>query len=296
MGLARRIKAADPSQDVRLYGHLLREVDDYTTADARVIAAVKNIAEGTGTALDAAKILKDAPERIGELPPRSRLVQQAQGLVLLSNKAFGSVINDVIPAKYGAITGRLIPEDEGMQDAAIAVLAKTQPANEFQAESIVRQVMDAGAETRTQETLFGEEVITESYFAERAKVLDQAVKQLRKDKASFANLVKIKNAWRQKATSWHNQQINGEQTMTRKQSGFSKPSQTSKGRSRTPSQQQPAQPEKRAATDELLMDSSKMSDERFKRAISIGSRLAMQDALSMIRRKAARVRQSQSQT
>lgn len=190
MGLARRIKAADPSQDVRLYGHLLRQVDGYTTADARVIAAVKNIAEGTGTALDAAKILKDAPERIGELPPRSRLVQQAQGLVLLSNKAFGAIINNVIPANYGAIIGRLIPEDEGMQDAAIAVLAKTQPANEFQAESIVRQVMDAGAETRTQESLFGEEVITESYFAERAKVLDQAVKQLRKDKASFANLVK----------------------------------------------------------------------------------------------------------
>tara|TARA_B100000212_G_scaffold260614_1_gene200548 strand:+ start:2885 stop:6172 length:3288 start_codon:yes stop_codon:yes gene_type:complete len=190
MGLAKRIKASDPSQDVRLYGHLLREVDDYTTADARVIAAVKNIAEGTGTALDAAKILKDAPERIGELPPRSRLVQQAQGLVLLSNKAFGAIINDVIPANYGAIIGRLIPEDEGMQDAAIAVLAKTQPANEFQAESIVRQVIDAGAETRTQESLFGEEVITESYFAERAKVLDQAVKQLRKDKASFANLVK----------------------------------------------------------------------------------------------------------
>lgn len=190
MGLARRIKAADPSQDVRLYGHLLRETDGYTTADARVIAAVKNIAEGTGTALDAAKILKDAPERIGELPPRSKLVQQAQGLVLLSNKAFGAIINNVIPANYGAIIGRLIPEDEGMQDAAIAVLAKTQPANEFQAESIVRQVMDSGAETRTQESLFGEEVITESYFAERAKVLDQAVKQLRKDKASFANLVK----------------------------------------------------------------------------------------------------------
>lgn len=190
MGLAKRIKAQDPSQDVRLYGHILREVDGYTEADARVIAAVKNIAEGTGTALDAAKILKDAPERIGELPPKSRLVQQANGLVMLSNKAFGAIINNVVPANYGAIVGRLIPDDEGMQDAAIAVLNKTQPANEFQAESIVRQVMDAGAETRTQESLFGEEIITESYFAERAKVLDQAVKQLSKDKAAFASLVR----------------------------------------------------------------------------------------------------------
>lgn len=190
LGLAQRIKSQDPDQDVRLYGHLLREVDGVTPEMARVIAAVKNIAEGTGTAIDAAKVLRVAPERVGELPPRSVLVRQAQGLTLLSDEAFGAVINGVVPANYAALVGRLIPEDEGLQSSAISVLAKTDPANEFQAEAIVRQVRDAGAERITQESLFGEEVITESYFTERARILDRAQKQLRQDKAAFGTLVR----------------------------------------------------------------------------------------------------------
>lgn len=190
LGLARRIKAEDPTQDVRLYGHIIREADGITPEMARVIAAMKNIAEGTGTAIDAAKVLRVAPERIGELPPRSVLVRQAQGLTLLSDEAFGAVINGVVPANYAALVGRLIPEDEGLQSNAISVLAKTDPANEFQAEAIVRQVRDAGAERVTQDSLFGEEIITESYFTERARVLDRAQKQLRQDKAAFSTLVR----------------------------------------------------------------------------------------------------------
>jgi len=84
--------------------------------------------------------------------------------------------------------------------------------------------------------------------------------------------------------------------MTPKQSGSSRPLPTEKERSQTPSQQQPSKPEKREATDALLTDSSKLSDEQFKKAISIGSRLAMLDALSMIQRKAALARQNQNQT
>ena len=190
LGLAKRIKSQDPKQSIQLLGHTLREVDGITPDMARVIAAVKNIKEGTGTAIDAAKILRGAPDRAGELPPRSALVQQARGLVFLDDDTFGAIINNVIPASYGAIVGRLIPDNPGLQKNAIQVLAKTDPANEFQAESIVRQVLEAGAETRKQDTLFGEELITESYFLERAKVLDAARKQLRQDKAAFASLLR----------------------------------------------------------------------------------------------------------
>ncbi|NCW68601.1 MAG: hypothetical protein EBV86_08525 [Marivivens sp.] len=107
---------------------------------ARVIAAVKNIKEGTGTAIDAAKILRDAPERAGELPPRSALVQQARGLMLLDDETFGAIINGVVPANYGAIVGKLIPEDVGLQKNAIQVLAKTDPANEMQSRFWPKQI------------------------------------------------------------------------------------------------------------------------------------------------------------
>ena len=189
LGLARRIKSEDPSQDVRLLGHLLRETDGYTPAMARVIAATKNIAEGTGTALDAAKVLREAPERAGELPPRSQLVRQATAIVNLTDDVWGLIINDIVPANYAAIVGRLVQDDETLQKAAMNVLAKVKPANEFEAEAVVQQVRQAGAEEMTQVGLFGEEVLAESFYLERARVLDQTQKKLRQDKRSFQNLI-----------------------------------------------------------------------------------------------------------
>ena len=189
LGLAKRIQQQDPSQDVRLYGHLMREVDGITPEMARVAAAMKNIAEGTGTAIDAAKVLRVAPERAGELPPRSALVRQAQELTFLDDDAFGAVINGLVPANYAAAIGRLIPDNPGLQQNAMSILAKTDPANEFQAEAIVRQVREAGFEQREQVGLFGEEMITESFFTERARILDRAQKALRQDKNAFGSLV-----------------------------------------------------------------------------------------------------------
>jgi hypothetical protein len=187
LGLAKRIKAQDPSQDVQLLGHNLREIDGITPSMARVMAAVKNVAEGTGTAIDAAKILREAPQRVGELPPKSTLVRQARGLVLLSDDAFGAIVNDVIPANYGALVGRII-EDEALQKTAIGVLAKSNPANEFQAEAILRQIKASDFEIQTQESLFGDELIADSFYLERARVLDGAAKLLRQDKNAFASL------------------------------------------------------------------------------------------------------------
>lgn len=189
LGLAKRIRSQDPSQDVKVIGYKLREVDGISPEEARVIAAMKNIAEGTGTSIDAAKVLRVEPDRLSELPPRSELVRQARDMMALSDEAFGAVVNEVIPANYGAIVGRLI-DDPKLQDAAIQVLAKSEPSNAFQAESIVRQVREAGAEEVEQISLFGEELVTESYYVERAKVLDRAYKELRRDKAAFETLVR----------------------------------------------------------------------------------------------------------
>ncbi len=189
LGLAKRIRSQDPSQEVKIIGYKLREVDGVSPEEARVIAAMKNIAEGTGTSIDAAKVLRVEPGRLSELPPRSELVRQARDMMALSDQAFGAIINEVIPANYGAIVGRLI-DDPNLQDAAIQVLAKSEPSNAFQAESIVRQVREAGAEEVEQISLFGEEMVTESFYVERSKVLDRAYKELRKDKAAFETLVR----------------------------------------------------------------------------------------------------------
>jgi hypothetical protein len=195
VGLARRLMAGNPDLNIQLYGYRLREIDGITPEQAMISAAVTNIAQGTGSIIDAAKIARMDPERfrgmVGRtLPPTSQLVRQAQDMMTLTQDAFGAVINDVIPSNYGAIVGRLLADRPELQQAAIGVLARAEPANVFQAEAIVRQVREADADVATQQSLFGEEMIVESLYTERARVLDRAVKQLRQDRAAFANLVR----------------------------------------------------------------------------------------------------------
>ena len=189
LGLARRIMANDPSQKIKLYGRLYREADGMTPDDAMVDAALVNIAQGTGSVIDAAKVLRINAEALRKrLPPRSELVRVAGNLVRLSDEGFGMVVNEVVPANYGAIVGRLV-QDQDKHTAILRVLADTDPSNATQAEAIVRQAMDTEFTVATQDTLFGEEMLVESLFRERARVLDETIKILRKDRAVFNSLV-----------------------------------------------------------------------------------------------------------
>lgn len=189
LGLARRIGEADPAQQPRLNAWVLRAADGVSDADVRAVAAAKNIAEGTGSPVDAAKVLRDRPDLLPSLPPRSELVRQAQGLMNLDQEAFGKVVNGVVPANHAAIVGRLAPDDPAMQNALIDLLAKTAPDNAVQAESIVRQGLDAGLHRETQATLFGDEDVVSSLYGERARILDRALRQLRRDRSVFRSIV-----------------------------------------------------------------------------------------------------------
>jgi hypothetical protein len=193
LALAKRIKAEDPSQNVQLYSYVLRETDGVTVEQARALAAMKNISEITDNKsaqyIDAAKVLRVDPARIEDIPQSSNFVSVTRGLTSLDDEAFGLVVNEIVPPNYAAIVGRL-EKDAAKQMAIMRLLAKTEPANITQAEAIVRQARDMDFTKTTQDSLFGEEVMLESLFAERAKVLDEALKILQRDQNTFANLVR----------------------------------------------------------------------------------------------------------
>lgn len=188
LALAKRLIATDPTQKIDFIAFPLREVDGVSVEEARVIAAMKNIREGTGTAIDAAKVLKIDPSLIESLPPTSALVRQANGLIRLSDDAFRLITNQVIPEKYGAIVGNVMT-DPTEQIAAIEMLKRLDPSNSRQAEQIVRQMKDTGFVKSTQESLFGDEVISESLLLERAKILDAGTSIFKTDKLVFKNLM-----------------------------------------------------------------------------------------------------------
>lgn len=194
VALARRaIAAGQDAGEVRLNGFILREADGVSAVDARRMAAVKNMAEGSGSALDAAKILRDVGPAgealLPPLPPRSALVKQARGLANLGDEEFLAVVNGAVDPNIGGLVGAATP-DPKLQAAMIQVLKRAQPANEAQARSIIEQVKTQGVETRTTEDLFGEQSFTESLYLERAQVLDATLKLARVDRTVFGALVR----------------------------------------------------------------------------------------------------------
>ena len=191
LGLAQRL-AAEGQSGIRLNAFVLDAKDGITDSDARSIAAAKNIAEGTGTAIDAAKVIREAATsgiELPPLPPKSTLVRDGRALARLGPDAFGMAVNDVIPVQQAAIVGRLIA-DHAQQAEAIRVLAKAKPDNARQAEMIVRDVLETGTEDATKQGgLFGDEHFASSAVLERARVADEAMRQLARDKTTFKTLV-----------------------------------------------------------------------------------------------------------
>ncbi len=194
VGLARRLLEENPDADIKIDAVTLKESDGITAEMARTWAALKNIAEGSGSAVDAAKILRTAGDNVEiPLPPRSALVRDARSLAGLSNDAFGMIVNEIVPPEYGALVGRLAPDHPEMHAAYLQLLHRLAPANLTQADSIIRQAIAAGATRETQLGLFGEEVVSRSLYAERARVLDAALRRLRNDKRVFSTLTDAKD-------------------------------------------------------------------------------------------------------
>lgn len=191
LALAKRSKAA--GQDVPYYGILYREADGYSAADMRAIAAFKNIAEGSGTPADAAQILRDHPEGLSELPPRSPLVRTANDLAALGDDAYGMVRNGVASERDGAIVGHYV-RDPAVQAEILRYLAKSSPATAEEAELFVRQALAAGAAKEVQTDMFGSFLHADLILPERVKILKSALTQLRRDKALFATLTRNESA------------------------------------------------------------------------------------------------------
>lgn len=191
IGLASRLMAQGHAP-IQLNAFVLRAVDGVTAEQARMLAAKKNLAEGTGSAVDAAKIIRevgiDAFNADASLPKTGAVVRQGLGLARLGDDAFAMVVNGVVPENYAAIVGEIVPPG-AQQAAALQVLGRAQPANDVQARSIVEQVVQAGFSEQTTADMFGERAVATALYAERAKVLDSALKLIKREKAVFRTLV-----------------------------------------------------------------------------------------------------------
>lgn len=188
-GLARRMADAGQKDVSGMAAVIYREADGYTPQEVMTEAAIKNIGEGSGTAVDAARILRNSKETVADLglPPNSAMVRTADGLRRLSDQAFGMVANGVASERDGAAVGKNVT-DSGLHSDVLALLTKLKPENEAQAAMIARDAASS-ATTETQDSLFGPEQVQQSLYGERAKVLDHAIKSLGKSISTFRTLI-----------------------------------------------------------------------------------------------------------
>jgi hypothetical protein len=190
--LARRLLASGAEKAISLPGILYRAKDGVTAEDVRAIAAAKNIAEGSGSPIDGAKVLRSRPELMdGSMPVSRTEARQAFDLAALNPTAFGMVVNEVVPYQHAAVVGRLIPKDEDRQNAAMKAIARFEPRNETEAQVLVQRVAQAEldkAVESAQTSMFGLEE-PESTAGEEMRIVAKAIGALKSDRSLFARVV-----------------------------------------------------------------------------------------------------------
>lgn len=185
LGLGKRLSRE--GQNILMDARVYRAADGYTASRMRTMAAIKNIVQGSGTIVDAAKVFRelDAPalERLASsLPkrgPEAARVRDGQDVARLSPDAFGAVVNEVIPGEYGAAIARALPDKPDAHKGMVDLLHEIDPATRGQAEAVVRQAINAGFSRETQTDMFGDQGFDTSLFKPKAQVVESTKRLLR---------------------------------------------------------------------------------------------------------------------
>jgi hypothetical protein len=195
LGLAKRL--ANQGFKPTLDGLLFRQADGWSPLEVRTIAALKNIREGQGTPLDAAKVFRTHPASLNDdsLPVSGGFIQQAKGLARLSPEAFGAVVNKVIPENYGALIGDLAAARPDLHEGLVRLVHAGEPGNLDEAHALVHEALldDWVKQQGAQSDLFGD-TPAQSLAIGRARLRAYLVRQLRGDARLFGQLVRHADA------------------------------------------------------------------------------------------------------
>ena len=186
-GLAKKLIDQKP----RLYGYRVREVDGYVPDHAMLQGVAINLRQGTGTAIDAAKMMRvknfDINSIMASMPIKSEIVKVAQGLTKLSNDSFSMVVNKFIDYKVASRVGELIPDKE-LHVSTLTILKKQKFDNMQQVDLILKQIRETPSVKMKEQTLFGVEEFKQSLIVEKSILLTNFAKSA-KDKKKLFSLV-----------------------------------------------------------------------------------------------------------
>ncbi len=175
---------------------VLKESDGITDKQARAIGAMINIAEGRGTALDAAKFIRDSGLTKDDLEKegislREGVADKGLALAQLSDAVFNKVLHYQMPIEQGVIIGRELPNDTASQKAVLDMISRhKKDITTSVLEEIIKEVKSSteGKSSSSQLSLFSDESLKKNYVIEKAEILEYIKKQLRTRKNLFKNI------------------------------------------------------------------------------------------------------------
>ena len=220
LGLAKRLSAQGKKIDLLAY--TIREADGITPEAAMIKGLMVNLMNNTGTASDAAKILRSRYgvdfEQIKKfLPPRTNLVRNTFGLTQLSDDAWGMVSNNRQLENLGAKVGEII-EDKSLHANIIKILKDKKFSTIGELEQTLRLTNTLPKTVTKQDTLFGTDFFAETLLVERSQLLNWAKKNITKRSAAFKTIVE-NDTTLQKAGNKLNKLNNEEQRIIYEQVG-----------------------------------------------------------------------------
>jgi hypothetical protein len=140
-GHARKALADRLPDAGKLPAYVMREADGWTAADVRAHAAKKNLQEGSVGTIDAARVMREAPDVVdASLPLSTAAMRQARALTRLSDEAFAQVEAGNVPAEAAALVGDLVP-DQSRHAALIADLVAAEPRNAAEARAMLGELV-----------------------------------------------------------------------------------------------------------------------------------------------------------
>ena len=183
-GLAERCRQENRQTGIVLPGRVYAESDGYTQQDVKIIAARKNIAEGTGSGVDIAELIRN-----GEFDPSTfrgprKKVNIARRLAGLCDEVFNAVKGGQVSEAYGAIIAEFSEKakdsesKEKRQRGIFAAFCKTPPANQMAARVLAEVVVKAGYVVE-QSSLFEDTEFIIPVFEQKAALFKAAEKILK---------------------------------------------------------------------------------------------------------------------
>jgi hypothetical protein len=185
----------------------VRFIDAPDAKSARAIGALTNIAEGRGTAIDAAKFMRDSgltaeDMRRKGVPMGDKVASDGAAMANLSDRLFFRAVTGEMPPERAALIGRSGLKPDAEQDALVSLLEKEEKKGRKMTNETVSELIDvvrsashsSASGNERQMSLFDFGNVEKNLAVEKAEIQSDIRRRLSRDKKLFGVVGKSGNA------------------------------------------------------------------------------------------------------